>query len=138
MPLLPPMDMPLVEQPEVVIDGRADEAAWAKAAEAGDFVVYRPRPGAKPSAETRVRVMASEEALYVYFEAKSPDPDNIRSGYGRRDSRRTDDYVGILLDTQGGGERAALFLVNPLGVQTDGIIVRGADAEVVPWGGGWS
>jgi len=130
--------MPLVEKPEVVIDGRADESAWSGAAEMGDFVVYRPQPGAEPAAKTRVRVMASEEALYVHFEALSPTPDKIRSGYGRRDSRRNDDYVGILLDTQGGGERAALFLVNPLGVQTDGIIVRGADAEVVPWGGGWS
>ena len=27
MPLLPPMDLPLVEKPEVVIDGRADESA---------------------------------------------------------------------------------------------------------------
>ena len=132
------MDLPLVEKPEVVIDGRADESAWAQAAEASDFVVYRPQPGAEPSAKTRVRVMTSEEALYVHFEAKSPKPEDIRSGYGRRDSRRNDDYVGILLDTQGGAERGALFLVNPLGVQRDGIVVRGADAEVVPWGGGWS
>ena len=104
MPLLPPMDLPLVEKPEVVIDGRADESAWAQAAEASDFVVYRPQPGAEPSAKTRVRVMTSEDALYVHFEAKSPKPEDIRSGYGRRDSRRNDDYVGILLDTQGGAE----------------------------------
>lgn len=51
MPLLPPMDLPLVEKPEVVIDGRADESAWAQAAEASDFVVYRPQPGAEPSAD---------------------------------------------------------------------------------------
>ena len=109
MPLLPPMDLPLVEKPEVVIDGRADESAWAQAAEASDFVVYRPQPGAEPSAKTRVRVMTSEEALYVHFEAKSPKPEDIRSGYGRRDSRRNDDYVGILLDTQGAPSEELCF-----------------------------
>ena len=138
MPLLLPADMPLVENPEVVIDGRADEAAWAEATEIEGFVVYRPQPGATPSGQTRVKVMASEEALYVHFEADTPEPEALRSGYGRRDSRRNDDFVGVLLDTQGGRERGALFLVNPLGVQTDGILVRGGDSELVPWRGGWS
>ena len=84
MPLLAPVDMPLVENPEVVIDGRADESAWTQAAEVGDFVVYRPQPGSTPSGQTRVKVMASEEALYVHFDAITPEPTALRTGYGRR------------------------------------------------------
>ena len=76
MPLLPPMDLPLVEKPEVVIDGRADESA-DQAAEASDFVVYR--PSQEPNRPRRLVALTSEEALYVHFEAKSPS----QRTYGR-------------------------------------------------------
>ncbi len=138
MPFLPAMDLPVVETPEIVIDGRAEEPSWGEAARVHGFVVYRPQPGATPANETSALIMASKDALYLYFEASDPNPKALHRGYGRRDSRRNDDYVGVLLDAAGEAERGALFLVNSLGVQTDGIVVRGADDEVIPWRDGWS
>jgi hypothetical protein len=138
MPIPLPIDLPKVEKPEIVIDGFADEASWGEAVEIVDFVTYRPKPGRAPSQGTTVRAMASDSALYIHFEAHDDQPSQIRGGLGRRDSRRMDDYVGLLLDLLGTGERAHLFIVNPLGVQLDGTLVSGQDNELVPWGGGWS
>jgi hypothetical protein len=138
MPIPVPMDMPKVEQPSIVIDGRADEAAWGEALSLGDFVTSRPKPGLSPTGQTQTRIMTSDRALYVHFRADNPQPETIRFGLGRRDSRRDDDFVGLLLDPLGNGERSVLFIVNPMGVQRDGTLVRGGDREIVPWRGGWS
>ena len=138
MPFPIPMDLPQVAQPEIVVDGRADESAWGDAMTVGQFQAYRPKPGVPASMQTSLKMMSSKEALYLHFTAEDDNPNRIHAGYGRRDSRRNDDYVGILIDTLGTGERGNLFIVNPLGVQLDGTLVRGRDQEVVPWRGGWS
>jgi hypothetical protein len=138
MPIPITFDFPTVEKPEIVVDGYANESAWDDAVKIDNFVTYRPKPGRAPEQGTIVRAMASESALYIHFEANDEEPSQIRGGLGRRDSRRTDDYVGLLLDLLGTGERAHLFIVNPLGVQLDGTVVRGQDNELVPWRGGWS
>jgi len=138
MPIPVPMDMPKVEKPQVVIDGRADEQSWSEAIEVSGFTAYRPKPGVGAKKETTVRVMSTDRALYVHFRAQDDATEDLRYGYGRRDSRRSDDYVGLMLDPLGTGERGALFIVNPLGVQMDGTLVRGRDSELVPWRSGWS
>ncbi len=138
MPIPIPMDMPKVVNAEVVIDGRADEAAWSQATEMTGFITHRPKPGLTPVGDTRVLLMCTDEALYVHFQANDPNAGGLRYGLGRRDSRRSDDQVGMLLDPLGTGERAVLFIANPLGVQLDGTLVRGEDSELVPWRGGWS
>ena len=138
MPILLPMDIPTVEKAEIEINGIADEQVWKEALVLGDFITFRPKPGQTPKASTTVRVLSSKEALYVHFKASDDRPEAIFSGYGRRDSRKGDDYVGVMLDPLANGERGALFIVNPLGVQLDGTLVRGRDADLVPWGGSWS
>ena len=138
MPILPPVDLPKVDHAQIAIDGVADEAAWADAVELTDFVAYRPKPGVPASENTIVRFISTDSALYLHFEARDASADRIQAGFGRRDSRRNDDYVGIALDLLGTGERANLFIVNPLGVQLDGTLVRGRDRNPVPWRGGWS
>jgi len=138
MPLLPPVDLPSVDHAQIVIDGKADEAIWAQASDVSGFTAYRPKPG-EPSQElTRVRFISTKTSLYLHFEANDSSPQQIQAGYGRRDSRRNDDFVGIALDLLGTGERANLFIVNPIGVQIDGTLVRGRDQDLVPWRSGWS
>ena len=44
----------------------------------------------------------------------------------------------MVLDPLGTGERAAVFIVNPLGIQMDGTHVRGRDKELIPWRGSFS
>ncbi len=138
MPIPVPIDLPPVDNVQIVIDARADEAAWSNAVEITDFIAFRPKPGVPSSQQTKVLALATEESLYLHFSATDAHPEAIQAGYGRRDSRRNDDYVGILLDMLGTGERGNLFIVNPLGVQLDGTTVRGRDHELIPWRSGWS
>src|SRR5688572_28329018 len=49
----------------IQLDGRADEPAWAAAAEGGSFRQSQPDEGAPASAATRFRVLWDNEALYV-------------------------------------------------------------------------
>lgn len=138
MPLLPPVDLPVVDHAEIVIDGKADEALWSQASDVSGFTAYRPKPGVPSTEATRVRFISTESSLYLHFEAKDTQPERIQAGFGRRDSRRNDDFIGVALDLLGTGERANLFIVNPLGVQLDGTLVRGRDQSLVPWRDGWS
>jgi hypothetical protein len=136
MPIV--VDIPRIPAAEIVIDGVIAEAEWAKAAKITGFKVYRPKPDTDPAADTVVRIMSDEHTLYVSFEAADLEPSKVRAGMGRRDSRKGDDYVGMLLDPLGTGERAAAFIVNPLGIQMDGTHIRGKDKELVPWMGSFS
>jgi hypothetical protein len=132
------VDIPRVPEATIVVDGTIDEADWAQAATIEGFTVFRPRPDTEPLGSTVVRIMSDEHTLYIAFQANDPEPKKVRGGMGRRDSRKRDDYVGLLLDPVGNGERGALFIVNPYGIQLDGNLVRGRDQTVVPWRGSWS
>ena len=138
MPIPIAMDIPNIEMPEIEINGIADEKAWEQALLAGDFTTYRPKPDQEPRAQTVVKILSSKEALYLHFSASHEPEKNVYAGFGRRDSRKGDDYVGVLIDPLGSGERGALFISNALGVQLDGTLVRGRDSDLVPWGGSWS
>ena len=132
------IDIPRVPAAEIVIDGAIAEADWAQAAQITGFTVYRPKPDTAPAADTVVHIMSDEHTLYVSFEARDLEPGKVRAGMGRRDSREGDDYVGMVLDPLGTGERAAVFIVNPLGIQMDGTHIRGEDRELVPWRGSFT
>ncbi len=121
---------------ELRVDGVADEAAWREARELGAFVTAEPSPGLAPSGPTRVRVLADREALYLFFEATDDRPERIRAGLARRDSARTDDRVGVLLDPSGEGQRAYLFFVTARGVQLDGTQSAGGDRSFA-WDATW-
>jgi len=82
----------------VTIDGRLDEAAWARAARLTDFSQYQPVDGRSAEEPTEVLVWYSAEAIYFGIRA-----------------------FQILLDTNNDRRLAYLFGVNPLGVQQDGI-----------------
>ena len=138
MPAAIPMDIPRLPEMHVVVDGKAEESAWNEAIEIQDLKTLRPEPGLPASQDTTIKIFSTEKGLYLHYVAKDSDPKKIYAAYGRRDSRRPDDYVGLLLDPSGLGERAVLFMVNPLGVQLDGTIVRGRDQDLVPWRGSWS
>ena len=62
-----------VKTPEkIVIDGRLDEAAWANAPKAADFIQNEPKEG-EPSAEkTEVRVLYDSENLYLGYTPTIP------------------------------------------------------------------
>ncbi len=103
----------------IKIDGVLDEAAWQHATKIQ--IDYETRPGENIPARvaTVAYLIENGEALYVAFDARDPDPSQIRAYLRDRDSAWNDDFVGIVLDTYNDGRRAFEFFSNALGVQMD-------------------
>jgi hypothetical protein len=130
----PPHQIPRVEG-SIRVDGALDEAIWD---EAWSMTLdYEVRPGENIPApvQTEVRVMHDANRLYVGFRAHDPDPGAIRAHLADRDEAWADDWVGVVLDTFNDERRNYLFIVNPLGVQTDNIEVEAVGQS--PWDGIW-
>jgi hypothetical protein len=112
----------LAEAP--AIDCVLDEATWRQAAVLRGFVQTRPGTNIPPSRETEVRLGYTATALYVAIRA-GDDPARVRATVARRDAIQDDDTVALYLDTFHDRRRAYLVMVNPVGVQQDGVFVEG-------------
>jgi hypothetical protein len=123
---------PRVEAPNVRVDGRLDEDAWAGAALLTGFTQSRPVEGRPASERTEVRVFYTPRDLYIGVRAYAADPSRIRATLAERDQITSDDHVRIMLDTFADQRRAFIFYVNPLGVQQDGIFSEGRGPSFAP------
>ncbi|MDH3424464.1 MAG: carbohydrate binding family 9 domain-containing protein, partial [Gemmatimonadota bacterium] len=116
---------PLLVDPDIRIDGRLDDAAWAGAALLTGFTQYDPIEGSAASENTEVRMLVTDDALYFAIRADDASG-GVRATMTERDGYgRSDDYVRIILDTFNDQRRAYVFMVNPFGIQGDGLWVEG-------------
>lgn len=126
-------------QGDIVIDGRADEAAWQGALV--QEIGYEIQPGDNIPAPVRttVRIGYTEDALYLAFDARDPDPAAIRAHLLDRDTAFNDDWVGVFLDTFNDNRRGYELMINPLGVQSDLIRdeTNSSNQEDPSWDGLW-
>src|SRR5262249_55074311 len=111
----------LVRGEPPVVDGLLDEAAWAEAPVATDFVESTPRPGAPASIRSEARVLADGAALYVALRYYDPDPARIQAPMPRRDDETTSDWAFVEIDSRYDRRTGFSFGVNPRGVQVDGL-----------------
>ena len=93
-----------------------------------DFVQQQPGDGT-PVSESTVAFLSYDDAnLYVVF-ACQDDRSAVRANVARREDIDSDDVVAVYLDTFHDRERAYVFMVNPLGVQLDGIETEGQSGD---------
>ena len=96
--------------------------AWdGKLAVVNDFRQWRPGDGTPSTQKTVAYLGYDNKNLYVIFVCFDTEPGKIRGHLTRRDEVFGDDFVDVWLDTFNDHRRAYEFLVNPLGVQEDGI-----------------
>ena len=108
------------------IDGTLDDEAWANAPILTGFTQFDPVEGVPATQRTVARVLVSDDAVYFGVEAYDDTPDGVRATLGDRDSYGfSDDYVRFVLDTFNDRRRGYVIMVNPLGVQQDGLWVVG-------------
>ncbi|HKJ01676.1 MAG TPA: DUF5916 domain-containing protein, partial [Longimicrobiales bacterium] len=113
---------PVVDDADIHIDGRLDDAAWEHAAVLTSFTQYDPVEGVPASQKTEILVLVDDGAIYFGVRAFDDRADAIRATLAERDEfDRSDDYIRFVLDTFNDQRRAYVFSVNPLGVQGDGI-----------------
>ncbi|MEO8561998.1 MAG: DUF5916 domain-containing protein [bacterium] len=123
----------------IQIDGRIDEAAWKGAAVGTDFVQRTPNVLQPATQRTEVRVLSDDAALYVAIRLFDAAPDSIVAPLGRRDADLYSDWAQVLIDGYHDKRTAFRFMVNPAGVQRDGVISDDEEfTEDLGWDAVWS
>ena len=119
------------------MDGRLDEEAWERAIPITDFTQQEPVEGGTPSERTEIRVVYSEDALYIgaiLFD----DPEGIMVFQKRRDGfLSADDRFMWILDTFQDGRTGYFFETNAAGVMGDALISSGGRGGGGGGGGGF-
>lgn len=119
------------------IDGRTDDAAWAGAAVASGFSVFRPTEGADPTYRTEVRAVFDSRTLFVLVRAFDPHPESIVGLLSRRDNfGPPSDLIQLYVDSYHDGRNGYEYVVNPAGVKSD-FVLYDDDRFDVSWDGIW-
>ncbi|MEM1095566.1 MAG: DUF5916 domain-containing protein [Bacteroidota bacterium] len=102
----------------IIVDGDLTDRGWLQAARAGNFSENFPDNLAEPPIGIEARMTYDDKHLYIAYVIED-DPAEIRANLSDRDQIWRDDYVGIILDTNGDGQQTYFIAANPLGVQGD-------------------
>ena len=101
------------------LDGLLDDAAWASAPVASQFVERRPSPGRPERLPTEVRVLYDDAAIYVGARMVEVRPDSIRRELTQRDNVGNTDFFALFLDPYRDHLNGYGFFVMSTGVQMD-------------------
>ena len=122
----------------ITIDGKLDEAAWAAAVPSSDFTQSYPKVGAKPTDPTEVRVLYTDDAMYVGVRMFDSRPDSIAAQLARRDASGIySDWLHVMIDSYRDRRTSFRFSVNPRGVQKDVLEFDDRNGEDLNWDAVW-
>ncbi len=126
---------------DIQVDGRLDEAAWAKAFVASGFTQEWPLRGQPARQRTEVKVLYDDRFLYIgarmhHDAALDGGPAKVVRRLHRRDQDSQSDWFGVAVDSNHDRRTALVFEVNAAGVQKDQVIYN--DSSFDPsWDGVW-
>ena len=107
----------------IAIDGDLSDAGWKDAAPVETWFETSPGDNIAPSVKNVGWVTYDDKFFYAAFDFQDPDPRQMRAPLTDRDGFGGDtDYAGVILDTRHDGKTGVEFLVNPRGVQFDGLL----------------
>jgi len=106
-------------QDAISIDGNLDEAQWAEANIAKDFIVNEPNPGIPSDFRTEVKTLYDDEAIYIGAMLYDAHPDSILRQLTQRDELGNTDLFAVTFDCYRDGINGLEFLVTAAGVQCD-------------------
>ena len=133
------------------IDGLLSDPAWREAPPFAAFQMVEPEPHQEPTERTEVRVLYDEANLYIGVHCFDREPRRIAAnslahdsgidqgmsygGYGYMPSSTSDDGVKVLLDPFQNKRTAYIFILNPRGARSEGLITGGQAS--LNWDGIW-
>ena len=117
----------------IVIDGRADEAAWQRAPESPVFSTAEGSPAI--DGDTRARLLWDEQNLYVFVSAKDRD---VYSQYKNHDaSLWKEDVIELFIDADRNRRGYVELQVNPNNAQLDSwFVATRSGMSDVAWAAG--
>ena len=115
-----PVAHAMVTAERIVIDGRLDEASWARAEPLTDFVQSVPFTGHPASQRTVARILYNADHLYVAAVCFDTEIEKMMvAGLEHDFNPGAGDIFGVTLDTFLDRRNSFLFLVNPGGALRD-------------------
>lgn len=106
---------------KISVDGKLDEASWAKAEIAKDFIMFNPDNG-KPIPEnkrTEVKIVYDDDAIYVGALLYDDEPSKILKEFSKRDETGTADFFGVFINGFNDGQQDFQFYVTAADNQAD-------------------
>ena len=107
----------------LTLDGVLAEPLWQKAALLTGFSQFFPTDGVAARDSTEVFVTYTATALRVGIRAYAA-PGTVRYTLADRDRITQDDNVQLFLGTYDDSRQALVFSVNPIGIQSDGVLIE--------------
>ncbi len=101
------------------IDGKIDDV-YKNFLKLDKFQQFQPKYNESPSEKTEFYIGYDSKNLYIAFKAYD-DPKKIRARISKREDFFNDDLVGILIDPFNTRVKAFIFLMNPYGIQGEGV-----------------
>jgi hypothetical protein len=101
------------------LDGTLDDPIWATATAVTDFRQVDPHEGQPASERTEVRVLYTDDALYIGIRAFDDSAALIAHHLGRRDTFTQSDDFRVLIDSYHDHRTAFRFDITPTGVKGD-------------------
>lgn len=95
--------------------------AWRQAQSVSIKHQVQPNDNVQALVETEVKVLYSDQNIYIGFISSDPSPKDIRANISDRDNSFRDDYVGVFLDPFNNNQQAYELFLNPMGIQMDGM-----------------
>ncbi|HMG00356.1 MAG TPA: DUF5916 domain-containing protein, partial [Gemmatimonadaceae bacterium] len=121
-----PVARAALREGEVTVDGRLDDAAWAKATPITELTQSSPDEGKAPSQRTELRILYDAGAIYIGARMfDSLGARGVRSVLARRDqvmngdNNITSDHIALVFDTFRDKNSRTWFELNPDGVKGD-------------------
>lgn len=121
------------DEAKTVVDGVLDEPAWRTAALLTGFSQFFPTDGVPARDSTEIFVFYTATALHVGVRAYAA-PGSVRYTLADRDKITQDDNIQLFLGTYDDSRQALVFGVNPIGIQSDGVLIETGSST----GGGFS
>src|SRR5205814_1927956 len=107
----------------ITIDGDLSDPGWKGVPAIDTWFETNPGDNVPPAVKNLGYVTYDEKFFYAAFELADPDVSKIRAPIVDRDGfGGATDYAGVILDTRNDGKTGVEFLVNPRGVQFDGVL----------------
>ena len=121
----------------IELDGRLDEAVWASAVPADNFIQVDPANGQSATEQTEVRIAFNSDTFYMGVTAHDSEPDRLLGFQRRRDQGLgSDDRFMWIIDTFLDGRTGYFFEMNPSGLIADALL--GINGQNRQWDGIWN
>ena len=124
-----------VEDANIKLDGRLDEAIWSEIPGFDRMIVSDPDTLEKPTHQTRSRILYTDKGLFVAAEMEQPVETLVERLSSRDESVNRDDY-GFLVDSSGEGLYGYFFNLSLGGSKRDGKIAPEQNITD-QWDGPW-